>query len=319
MCIRDRDEALDALEALEEDRISAQERLEPRAAALVEELTLECTSDLASAAASLQRTIEQDNQEVRQVTAEANSLQQTRGERHRVCEEDLEQRVRMLEGALLAAEADRSESHKSLQSMFQEQLCLRLDESLQANGVQAALNEVKFRPSFREQLLDKLRVLSMGLSEEEKARRENFAQISQERFAETLSNLREFISSERASVTRFNGSLLTKIDEVRAELRSALDQEHAERLHSRDQLDKCLDFKVRAVELLSRQRAIREVEDRCAALLEARDNTFPELAPAEPLKALLPAEPSPPMSCLLYTSDAADEEDSVDLGGRRIL
>ena len=24
-------------------------------------------------------------------------------------------------------------------------------------------------------------------------------------------------------------------------------------------------------------------------------------------------------SCLLYTSDAADEEDSVDLGGRRIL
>ena len=25
------------------------------------------------------------------------------------------------------------------------------------------------------------------------------------------------------------------------------------------------------------------------------------------------------MSCLLYTSDAADEEDSVDLGGRRIL
>src|SRR5664279_5665525 len=24
-----------------------------------------------------------------------------------------------------------------------------------------------------------------------------------------------------------------------------------------------------------------------------------------------------PMSCLLYTSDAADEEDSVDLGGRR--
>ena len=25
------------------------------------------------------------------------------------------------------------------------------------------------------------------------------------------------------------------------------------------------------------------------------------------------------ISCLLYTSDAADEEDSVDLGGRRIL
>ena len=26
-----------------------------------------------------------------------------------------------------------------------------------------------------------------------------------------------------------------------------------------------------------------------------------------------------PYACLLYTSDAADEEDSVDLGGRRIL
>src|SRR5665648_1188830 len=26
-----------------------------------------------------------------------------------------------------------------------------------------------------------------------------------------------------------------------------------------------------------------------------------------------------PLSCLLYTSDAADEEDSVDLGGRRII
>ena len=26
-----------------------------------------------------------------------------------------------------------------------------------------------------------------------------------------------------------------------------------------------------------------------------------------------------PYTCLLYTSDAADEEDSVDLGGRRII
>ena len=26
-----------------------------------------------------------------------------------------------------------------------------------------------------------------------------------------------------------------------------------------------------------------------------------------------------PYDCLLYTSDAADEEDSVDLGGRRII
>eukprot|EP00658_Telonema_sp_P-2_P049246 TRINITY_DN37443_c0_g1_i1.p1 TRINITY_DN37443_c0_g1~~TRINITY_DN37443_c0_g1_i1.p1 ORF type:complete len:124 (+),score=32.38 TRINITY_DN37443_c0_g1_i1:168-539(+) len=28
---------------------------------------------------------------------------------------------------------------------------------------------------------------------------------------------------------------------------------------------------------------------------------------------------TPPEPCLLYTSDAADEEDSVDLGGRRII
>src|SRR5664280_61948 len=28
---------------------------------------------------------------------------------------------------------------------------------------------------------------------------------------------------------------------------------------------------------------------------------------------------TPPRLCLLYTSDAADEEDSVDLGGRRII
>eukprot|EP00658_Telonema_sp_P-2_P023812 TRINITY_DN19554_c0_g1_i4.p1 TRINITY_DN19554_c0_g1~~TRINITY_DN19554_c0_g1_i4.p1 ORF type:complete len:142 (-),score=34.63 TRINITY_DN19554_c0_g1_i4:37-462(-) len=35
------------------------------------------------------------------------------------------------------------------------------------------------------------------------------------------------------------------------------------------------------------------------------------VAPAPPYSALIP--------CLLYTSDAADEEDSVDLGGRRII
>eukprot|EP00656_Telonema_subtile_P056176 TRINITY_DN8918_c0_g1_i1.p1 TRINITY_DN8918_c0_g1~~TRINITY_DN8918_c0_g1_i1.p1 ORF type:complete len:112 (+),score=12.10 TRINITY_DN8918_c0_g1_i1:137-472(+) len=50
--------------------------------------------------------------------------------------------------------------------------------------------------------------------------------------------------------------------------------------------------------------------------------------PSPPLRALAP-EPvrppfvagwsPPPWPCLLYTSDAADEEDSVDLGGRRII
>src|SRR5674536_147607 len=33
----------------------------------------------------------------------------------------------------------------------------------------------------------------------------------------------------------------------------------------------------------------------------------------------VPAAFSQPRPCLLYTSDAADEEDSVDLGGRRII
>src|SRR5664280_3705309 len=37
-------------------------------------------------------------------------------------------------------------------------------------------------------------------------------------------------------------------------------------------------------------------------------------------RARLPLPPGPAAGrCLLYTSDAADEEDSVDLGGRRII
>ena len=34
---------------------------------------------------------------------------------------------------------------------------------------------------------------------------------------------------------------------------------------------------------------------------------------------LLGHEPDPTHDCLLYTSDAADERSSVDLGGRRII
>src|SRR5664280_1142176 len=37
------------------------------------------------------------------------------------------------------------------------------------------------------------------------------------------------------------------------------------------------------------------------------------------VKMLLPEELTGWWTCLLYTSDAADEEDSVDLGGRRII
>ena len=36
------------------------------------------------------------------------------------------------------------------------------------------------------------------------------------------------------------------------------------------------------------------------------------------VNVVFPTPPSPNI-CLLYTSDAADEEDSVDLGGRRII
>eukprot|EP00658_Telonema_sp_P-2_P013971 TRINITY_DN15297_c0_g1_i4.p1 TRINITY_DN15297_c0_g1~~TRINITY_DN15297_c0_g1_i4.p1 ORF type:complete len:100 (+),score=52.45 TRINITY_DN15297_c0_g1_i4:68-367(+) len=39
-----------------------------------------------------------------------------------------------------------------------------------------------------------------------------------------------------------------------------------------------------------------------------------------PYSTLLPTlDRALPKNCLLYTSDAADEEDSVDLGGRRII
>ena len=42
---------------------------------------------------------------------------------------------------------------------------------------------------------------------------------------------------------------------------------------------------------------------------ELEDVGPPVLAPLEPV----------PQRCLLYTSDAADERSSVDLGGRRII
>eukprot|EP00656_Telonema_subtile_P047371 TRINITY_DN54346_c0_g1_i1.p1 TRINITY_DN54346_c0_g1~~TRINITY_DN54346_c0_g1_i1.p1 ORF type:complete len:102 (+),score=24.48 TRINITY_DN54346_c0_g1_i1:98-403(+) len=39
----------------------------------------------------------------------------------------------------------------------------------------------------------------------------------------------------------------------------------------------------------------------------------------EGIENILQCEFGPSCACLLYTSDAADEEDSVDLGGRRII
>eukprot|EP00658_Telonema_sp_P-2_P075926 TRINITY_DN6577_c0_g1_i2.p3 TRINITY_DN6577_c0_g1~~TRINITY_DN6577_c0_g1_i2.p3 ORF type:complete len:120 (-),score=8.12 TRINITY_DN6577_c0_g1_i2:122-481(-) len=38
-----------------------------------------------------------------------------------------------------------------------------------------------------------------------------------------------------------------------------------------------------------------------------------------PVRSAVSNPTCPVLTCLLYTSDAADEEDSVDLGGRRII
>src|SRR5674536_336092 len=47
-----------------------------------------------------------------------------------------------------------------------------------------------------------------------------------------------------------------------------------------------------------------------------RDRTVSRRSEPSSRTALMGEQPNP---CLLYTSDAADEEDSVDLGGRRII
>ena len=61
------------------------------------------------------------------------------------------------------------------------------------------------------------------------------------------------------------------------------------------------------------------IRDRCRGRLPCRPSWFPgcqgnpaRLRPSRPA-----CGPCPP--CLLYTSDAADERSSVDLGGRRII
>eukprot|EP00658_Telonema_sp_P-2_P085921 TRINITY_DN9906_c0_g1_i7.p1 TRINITY_DN9906_c0_g1~~TRINITY_DN9906_c0_g1_i7.p1 ORF type:complete len:327 (-),score=83.18 TRINITY_DN9906_c0_g1_i7:74-1054(-) len=54
---------------------------------------------------------------------------------------------------------------------------------------------------------------------------------------------------------------------------------------------------------------------------EANNSILPEIPVPHAPPASQPhqQEPQPNQFCLLYTSDAADEEDSVDLGGRRII
>ena len=61
------------------------------------------------------------------------------------------------------------------------------------------------------------------------------------------------------------------------------------------------------------------IRDRC---LPGRDDRVPRLAgTADRLnRCVINDQASPrPWACLLYTSDAADERSSVDLGGRRII
>ena len=61
------------------------------------------------------------------------------------------------------------------------------------------------------------------------------------------------------------------------------------------------------------------IRDRANALIAWSRTVHPTLD--ETLALTLPlVEPTPPGDpCLLYTSDAADERSSVDLGGRRII
>ena len=61
---------------------------------------------------------------------------------------------------------------------------------------------------------------------------------------------------------------------------------------------------------------IRDREDAAQQVATARENSAKEVAAAkqQAIEAITLAK-----SCLLYTSDAADERSSVDLGGRRII
>ena len=49
------------------------------------------------------------------------------------------------------------------------------------------------------------------------------------------------------------------------------------------------------------------------------DVSMPDKNGIDTLKQLKKEFPKLPVLCLLYTSDAADERSSVDLGGRRII
>ena len=60
------------------------------------------------------------------------------------------------------------------------------------------------------------------------------------------------------------------------------------------------------------------IRDRALRALELDEEEMTEWISVMFYRALFLENP-PPERCLLYTSDAADERSSVDLGGRRII
>ena len=61
------------------------------------------------------------------------------------------------------------------------------------------------------------------------------------------------------------------------------------------------------------------IRDRLSTAGQPTEEQLRDLA-ADGFTAIINLAPvNPPYTCLLYTSDAADERSSVDLGGRRII
>src|SRR5665648_1274167 len=97
-----------------------------------------------------------------------------------------------------------------------------------------------------------------------------------------------------------------------------------------NQIDK-VDNLIKAFLVINREEALRQ-----AKVIDTKVKNGEELPPlagvAVAIKDIIATQGTettcgskilkgfiPPYNCLLYTSDAADEEDSVDLGGRRII
>mgnify|MGYP003381636513 CR=1 FL=1 len=74
------------------------------------------------------------------------------------------------------------------------------------------------------------------------------------------------------------------------------------------------------IRYLVRSRGLGDVYKRQEQLWGSDSRSIEALTPgSKPLPILPPLEKESDFSCLLYTSDAADERSSVDLGGRRII